>query len=717
MRFWLTMMLMLAAAVPAARAWRIALPEEAVPSEVTAAYELQSYLERIFGVTLPVVRGDTPEPVIRVGLFGEADLAPLEEDEIVISRSGDTVRIAGARPRGSLYAVYEFLEAAYGVRFWTADAEWVPEFDEFFIPELDIRYAPVFSFRENFSDRVMPHPGFAAKTRSNGHFNVIPEELGGHRTLLGFCHTFFLFLPPERYFAEHPEWYSLFSGRRMEGQLCLSNMEMRRELTRAVLEELRRNPGTAIVSVSQNDNDFWCQCDRCAGFIAVYGNLSDLVLDAVNQVAAAVGEEFPAVKVETLAYNSTRRPPETIRPLDNIIIRLCSIDCDFGKPLDSAANAAFAADLETWGQLAGELYIWNYVTNFTEYYQPMPNWRSLGADLRFFTANHVSAVFEQGSAYGGGIADLADLRSYVVGKLLWNPQLDPNLLIDEFLAGYYGAAAPEIRRYIDIVDAAGAAYAGKIGCFSTGSGDWLADRDVLEAGRAMDRACVAADGDPELLRRVKIAAAPIRFVLLERPGLWGAESSGWRALLGEQLVIAADSGTVHFSEDPANDFERQRRRFDKLHGVAGREAGGPAPAVAAGRRWLAFDAVDETVYYRDIWAFIEDDPLAASGKSVRLACENNHWMLQMTLPPAGDFDVYAEVRCDGNGAEGDLLELGFHPGPSVYVPISQIEGPEYRLVAFPRFTTAAGVILYAAPRLNPDVGGLWISRFIFVERE
>ena len=32
---------------------------------------------------------------------------------------------------------------------------------------------------------------------------------------------------------------------------------------------------------------------------------------------------------------------------------------------------------------------------------------------------------------------------------MWNPQLDQEKLTDEFLTGYYGAAAPAVREYMD----------------------------------------------------------------------------------------------------------------------------------------------------------------------------------------------------------------------------------------------------------------------------
>ena len=41
------------------------------------------------------------------------------------------------------------------------------------------------------------------------------------------------------------------------------------------------------------------------------------------------------------------------------------------------------------------------------------------------------------------------LKDYVMGRMLWNVTLNPDDLIKEFLAGYFGKAAPFIRTYMD----------------------------------------------------------------------------------------------------------------------------------------------------------------------------------------------------------------------------------------------------------------------------
>jgi len=45
----------------------------------------------------------------------------------------------------------------------------------------------------------------------------------------------------------------------------------------------------------------------------------------------------------------------------------------------------------------------------------------------------------------------ADLRNYVSSRLLWNPGLNGEKLISEFINLYYGRAAPSIQRFINLI--------------------------------------------------------------------------------------------------------------------------------------------------------------------------------------------------------------------------------------------------------------------------
>ena len=62
----------------------------------------------------------------------------------------------------------------------------------------------------------------------------------------------------------------------------------------------------------------------------------------------------------------------------------------------------------------------------------------------------VAGVFEEGT-YGTPGGDLVELKDYVISRALWNVSYATGggeALIDEFVTGYYGAAAPHVREYM-----------------------------------------------------------------------------------------------------------------------------------------------------------------------------------------------------------------------------------------------------------------------------
>src|SRR5439155_23480073 len=137
-----------------------------------------------------------------------------------------------------------------------------------------------------------------------------------------------------------------------------------------------------IISVSQNDTFNNCQCQKCKAIDDAEGSPAATLLLFVNAVAEAIEKDSPQVRIDTLAYQYTRKPPKTIRPRHNVIVRLCSIECNFREPLDHQSNAAFLADLTEWSKICQRLYIWDYVTDFSHYINPHPNWFVLGPNLR-----------------------------------------------------------------------------------------------------------------------------------------------------------------------------------------------------------------------------------------------------------------------------------------------------------------------------------------------
>jgi len=501
----------------------IVVAEDAEESERYAATELAGFLRQITGATFEI---QAPPAAGQSRLFVGSEAAKLAaadfstdglgSDGIVIQTVGNDLILAGGRPRGTLYAVYTFLEEYVGCRWWSSQASTIPIKPTLRIGRLNVHYLPPLEYRETFWFDSFDGD-WAVRNKSNGNSEQLDAKRGGKHTYEGFVHTFFPLIPPEKYFEDHPEWFSEIKGKRSHerAQLCLTNEEMRKELIKNLRERLRNNPAATIASVSQNDWYGNCQCSKCAAIENEEGSPAGLMLRFVNAVAEDIEEEFPNVAISTLAYQYTRKPPKITKPRPNVIVRLCSIECSFSKPLSDERNKEFRDDIVGWSKICNRLYIWDYTTNFRHYIMPHPNLRVLGPNVKFFVDHNVKGIFEQG-AYTSNGAEMAELRAWVLAKLLWDPKLDGQKLIDEFIAGYYGPAGPHIKDYLQITHDAVEASGDHLGCFSQHTAKFLSFETLSKGWERLKAAEDAVLDNPDLRFRVQVAQLPIMYTFMMR---------------------------------------------------------------------------------------------------------------------------------------------------------------------------------------------------------
>lgn len=537
--------------------WTIVLASGATAAERRAAEELQSHLREMSGAELPIREGTAPDaelPIreeiapgaerpsavksasapreIRVGYANdvlpeaEADGGAFGAEEFLIRTVGESLWIVGGRPRGVLYGVYAFLERVLGCRWYTAGVSVVPKRETIAIGPLELRDKPRLEYREPFFTEARD-PDWAVRNAVNGHFPALGEERGGRVSYIQpFVHTFESLVSPKEYFDEHPEYFSEIGGKRLREntQLCLTNEDVFRLTLAKVREWIEANPEASIVSVSQNDWENPCECASCRAIDEEEGNYSGTLLRFVNRIAEALEPDYPHIAVDTLAYQYTRKPPKLTRPRHNVIVRLCSIECCFSHPLESCGEKlllkkskgtgeSFPADLEAWGRICNRLYVWDYVTNFVNYVLPFPNYGVLQPNLRLFARNNVKGVFEQGSYSKGGGGEFAELRAYVLAKLLWNPDANVSALMDEFLTGVYGPGGIRLREYIDELTRVASQPHLHASIFDRPDEGFLTPEVLALADRCFDEAEALAE-DEATLQRLRRARLPIRYAKL-----------------------------------------------------------------------------------------------------------------------------------------------------------------------------------------------------------
>jgi len=295
--------------------YTIVIDQRCSPSEQHGAEELQMFLEQICGAKLPISYIPVSGPMILVGRSTVLDSLPVEIDFEALGNEGFVIKtvgpylvLAGGRLRGSMYACYEFLDKYLGCRWFTAGGATpavsrIPRQETIELPDIDYRKVPVLEYREPYYPEAWDGD-WAARNRMNSNKARLGKKHGGKIVYKPWCHTFHLLVPPDKYFAEHPEYFSEIDGKRQPAQLCLTNPEVVNIATESVRQWLRESPEANIVSVSQNDCGGYCQCDKCQALAEYEGSQAGPILHFVNQIADNIKDEFPDVAIDTLAYST-----------------------------------------------------------------------------------------------------------------------------------------------------------------------------------------------------------------------------------------------------------------------------------------------------------------------------------------------------------------------------------------------------------------------------
>jgi hypothetical protein len=529
--------------------YTIVIAPDASATVKHAAQELADDLKQISGAALPVLSQKPRGPAIFVGAspflpsgFRKVRLDTLTEEAFVVRTDRRNIYLAGHDDRGTLYAVYSFLEDHLDARWYAPDATVLRPQDVVRVPDLNETQAPAFSYRNTDEAIVFGKGQWDAHLKLNGV--SVPDQagLGGINRLFNGAENFYNLVPPDRYFADHPDYYSLVGGKRKsspDSQLCLSSPGVFKLVVDALVAEAKANPKELTLGLSPNDaQNGNCECDACRAADAKFGSPAGTLLDFVNKVATAVQAALPDRKiwVETLAYQYTEKAPApgTIAPANNVLVCLAPIYACDGHPLASdPQNKTSNEALLAWNRVApGHLQIWHYVVNFAHYVQPYPDWDELGADMAYYRDNGVSGMFCEGDSAGN--CDLQAMHTWVMAHLFWNPRLDVWGLVRDFSDGYYGQAGADIYAYLRLFHDRLRQPNVHLHLYDPPTSPLFSAELLKSASALFDHAEAAAE-TPEVKSRVQEARMGIRYIELARqvPGnnATAAERDAFRARL------------------------------------------------------------------------------------------------------------------------------------------------------------------------------------------
>ncbi|MEE1065637.1 MAG: DUF4838 domain-containing protein [Acutalibacteraceae bacterium] len=445
----------------------IVIAEDVSITDNYAANRLKYYLDEITGGDIQIV-ADTADYQYEISVGAtsrsDADFSSAADGSYVITSTDDEIIIDGAGNKGTINGVYAFLEKYCDCHWYESEVIVIPENENLTIESgIDVEYTPYFEYTETDTTSSRDPEFCIANGLTGGIYKNLTDEQGGDVDYLGgSSHTLTSrYCKPSIYFEEHPEYFALHNGQRTPMQLCLTNEDVKDIVTQEALEVLaqQHNPEASvqILSITQADNSEYCMCKNCAALDAENGSQAGTMLTFANEIARRIKlhEGYDNVVIDTFAYQHTRKTPTNVVPRDDVIVRLCSIECCFGHTLDDPdckANVKFMQDLADWSEICDRLYIWHYNLNCDESVNIYANFGTLQRNTQIFYEHNVKGIYQQGIFYIDECdGEFAEMKTYLLSKLMQDPYLDYEAEMNGYLTAVYGPGGKYLKEFIDIV--------------------------------------------------------------------------------------------------------------------------------------------------------------------------------------------------------------------------------------------------------------------------
>ena len=458
---------------------------------------LNVYLNKSVGISLEISDKQKKRSIILV------EKTDLNKDFISIDYKDSLITISANNKRNLYYATYDFIEKFLNVNWLSTDFTYYEDLKSINFPKnYSYYFEPPVLTRTVHSKLFYKDSVFADKLKVTNE--AFPRYVPSARV-----HTFHRFLPYEVFYDKNPEYYALRNGKRLPTQLCLTNTDVLKIVKDSVNSFFNKSPNSDVISVSQDDNTQYCQCDKCSKIDNQEGSPAGTMIHFVN----AVAQSFPNKTISTLAYQYTRKPPK-VKPIENVLITLCSIECNRSVPIELGCKD-FSSDLKGWSQLTDNIRIWDYTTQFTNFLAPFPNWGTIKPNINLFVDNNAKWIFEQ---HSNNDSELFELRSYIMAKLLWNPNLDFQTLLNEFNNKYYGNGGKYISEYVNSIQNQidnTSFFLFLYGDPSQGFDSFLSPENLLNYDILFNKALSSVELDSEYYKRILRSKISIDYAVLE----------------------------------------------------------------------------------------------------------------------------------------------------------------------------------------------------------
>ena len=466
----------------------IVVSESAAPMAKYAAREMQYFMKKSGGVTIPIVNKPGSGTNIFIGesqYTKEADLSldGLTYDGFKIVVKGRNLYIFG-RDRnkktplvsmqnlraihiynkkldlcafgetGTLYGVYHFLRTFAGID-WILPGEIgeeVPKLTRLTVKDMVFQKNPDYYYRVPYYFLFDRDPDSSIWYRRAGFGAPFPADIN---------HSFKFM---KKYFAKHPEWFALVDGKRDynitclgDGNLCLSNKGLLEQYIKDARAYFEAFPDIDVFSVMPNDIfKRVCDCPECQKQVdynkPMNERCSNYVWNFVNEIAKGVAKTHPGKLIACCAYETYQGVPDRVKLEPNVAVMITkarSFQFDKGYRWRTKVLPYL------WKKAVKNIYVWEYYCwdsqqshlsglplLFTEWTQQ---------DLRDMKGVMAGEFIDGGAGtrrdWKAVNPALNTISYYVTGRLYWDTTLNAADLVAEYCKKCYGPGAVDMLKY------------------------------------------------------------------------------------------------------------------------------------------------------------------------------------------------------------------------------------------------------------------------------
>lgn len=447
--------------------------EGASESLIAAADFMAATIDRMSGssgVRTAVKKGGESGFSIYVGRAANSaliDLSDVKDDGYKLEIKPEGIYIVGKTDDATRNGIYDFLETHLECMYVSPENTYVPIFPTVKLALEEKTVNPTITWRKVYQYESVQN-GWYERLKMNG--TIVKEgenSIELYNEWGTWCHSSFEFVPPEKYFDEHPEYYAKFLGKRryqfnvlgrtFPTHLCYTNEEVYQIAEAELVKRIEANPEVKFWDFSIMDTYFaTCRCKECKKFNKEAGSEMGTLLAFLNRLADAIRDDYPDVYLSTLAYQRVKNPPKNMKCAPNLCINVCAFPGTQSYPYSTEggikASREFAERVVEWGKICDNILVWDYVVNFTHLKLPFPNFEFQKENLEFYLENNIRFVFHQGSREP--MDENAEMRTYLLSRQLWDKDVDLLALAKKYVAVVYGDAAGLVEEYMDTANAA-----------------------------------------------------------------------------------------------------------------------------------------------------------------------------------------------------------------------------------------------------------------------